>query len=92
VAGNALAEQLVIRVADGVALRRIVQRHAVAKRAGIGIDDAAAIGRGIRAAAGDAVAKGLHLRVSNVTAVRRKLRLRGDAEARELQVPVRHGT
>ena len=91
-AGNALAEQLVIRVADGVALRSIRQSHAVAERAGIGIDDAAAIGRGIRAAAGDTVAKRLHLRVGDITAVRRKLRLRGNAEARELQVPVRHGT
>jgi hypothetical protein len=31
------------------------------------------------------------LRVGNITAVGRKLRLCGNAEAGELQVPVRHG-
>lgn len=80
-AGNALTEPLVIRVADGVALRRIVQRHAVAERASVRINDAATIGRGIRAAAGNAIAERLHLRVGNVTAIRWELRLCGHTEA-----------
>src|SRR6201998_1379198 len=83
----ALAEQAIVRVANGRAEGSIMQRDAKALCAHIAVRHIIAVG-GNLLGAGNAIAVSLHLRVRDVAAVRRELGCLRHAVASQLQVAV----